>query len=356
MTPGKRHYRVLMTASRTTRHARISAVLASTGDRRLGELLSAATPLGSGIGGTTWRLDVDGRPVFVKRVALTDLELRPEHVRSTANVFGLPGHSHYGVGSAGGGAWRELAAHTLANDWVLEGGSTNFPLLHHWRVLPRPKRPVTAAVHAEIERNVAFWHDDPAVRSRLEALAGSGADLVLFLEHLPRTVTAWLRTADTATAATLMERDLREVTAFLGAQGMQHFDAHFDNILTDGERLYLADFGLALSSRFALSGPEERFLDEHASHDTGYVLARLVNWAVTAGGLSWAHPRERNAYVRACAEGREVPDLPPAAAGIVRRHAPVAAVVNDFYFALHGESRKTPYPRAEIERALVRAG
>ncbi|MFB9688973.1 hypothetical protein [Amycolatopsis plumensis] len=43
-------------------------------------------------------------------------------------------------------------------------------------------------------------------------------------------------------------------------------------------------------------------------------------------------------------------------APLLRRYAPLAAVVNDFYFALHTESRKTPYPRAAIAEQLARAG
>lgn len=44
---------------------------------------------------------------------LTDVELRPENVRSTANLFGLPTFYQYGVGSAGFGARRELAVHLM---------------------------------------------------------------------------------------------------------------------------------------------------------------------------------------------------------------------------------------------------
>jgi hypothetical protein len=66
--------------------------------------------ISSGIGGTAALLDIEGTPVFVKRVPLTDPERRPENVMSTANPFRLPTCCHYGVGSAGGGGWREVAA------------------------------------------------------------------------------------------------------------------------------------------------------------------------------------------------------------------------------------------------------
>nr|BFE78847.1 hypothetical protein GCM10020093_014480 [Planobispora longispora] len=37
---------------------------------------------------------------------------------------------------------------------------------------------------------------------------------------------------------------------------------------------------------------------------------------------------------------------------MIRRYAPVAAAVNDFYWDLFGSGRTTPYPREKIERAL----
>jgi hypothetical protein len=328
-----------MTITRLARHERIASALE---DHSLPDVLASATPLGAGIGGTTWLVRVAGEPVFVKRVALTDVERR--HDRSTADLYGLPGWSHYGVGSAGGGAWRELDAHLVSSEWVRTGQSGNFLLLHGWRVLPAAPRPQPAP--GELERDVAFWHDDPGVRRRLEALATSTADLVLFLEYVPRTL------AESPACDRRLEEELLHITGFLAERDVQHFDAHFANIVTDGERLHLTDFGLTLSSRFELSDAETEFLAEHATHDRAYVLTHLVN-RIVRPLRTWPHPRVRNDFVRECAAGRVVPDLPPDAASILRRYAPLATVVNDFYFALHGESRKTPYPKDEIARHLL---
>ena len=74
-----------------------------------------------------------GVQVFVKKVPLTELERRSEHVMSTANLFGLPAFYQYPLGSAGFGAWRELAAHVMTTNWVLAGGYQGFPLLFGWR-------------------------------------------------------------------------------------------------------------------------------------------------------------------------------------------------------------------------------
>lgn len=102
----------------------------------------------------------------MKRVPLTDLERRPEHIRSTANLFGLPLSCQYGVGAVGSpgfGAWRELAVHTMTTNWALAGEYDGFPLLHHWRVVPH-STPLPEEL-ADIDRAVAHWGGDPGVDS-----------------------------------------------------------------------------------------------------------------------------------------------------------------------------------------------
>lgn len=115
---------------RLAAHGAVSTSLALCSDRRLQELVDAATPIGSGIGGKTVLLEVDGIPVFVKQVPLTDLERRPENVHSTANLFAVPTFCQYGIGSFGSpgfGAWRELAVHTMTTNWVIAGDYEGFP-------------------------------------------------------------------------------------------------------------------------------------------------------------------------------------------------------------------------------------
>jgi hypothetical protein len=346
-------------AARLGTYGAVATALALLSDRRLRALVDAAPRIAEGIGGTTVRLDVEGTPVFVKRVPLTDLERRPENVLSTANLFRLPTFFHYGVGSAGGGAWRELAAHAMTTNWVLAGRSGSFPMLYHWRVLtgPRPAAP-SGPDRAELDRMVEYWAGSPAVRERLTALAGASAGLLLFLEHVPHTVHEWLTaqvtagTAATEAAAVLVERRLPADVRFMTSAGLLHFDAHFGNVLTDGRRLYLTDFGLACSPRFELSAAEAAFLDEHRDHDACYAVTELVNWLVVAVAGAADRP-ERVAYIRRCATGEEPAGVPPAVAAIIRRYAPIAAVMNDFYGALYLDSRATPYPAAEIRRVCA---
>ncbi|QKW54176.1 hypothetical protein [Streptomyces buecherae] len=179
-------------AARVSAWRSVGAALARLGDRRIADLLAGATPLGSGIGGRSAVLEVAGVPVFVKRVPLTERELRPEHARSTANLFGLPTWYQYGVGSAGFGAWRELATHTLTTRWVLADACQGFPLTYHWRVLPDTPPEGFVAEFGGIDGAVAHWEGSPAVRARLEAIGRAPASLVLFLEYVPHTLAGWL--------------------------------------------------------------------------------------------------------------------------------------------------------------------
>ncbi|GIH94238.1 serine/threonine protein phosphatase [Planobispora siamensis] len=353
-------------AERVSRYGEVASALALHSDRQLAASLEQAQTLGAGIGGTSVLLEVDGLPVFAKRIPLTDLERRPGNAMSTANLFGVPAFCQYGLTAVAGpgfGAWRELAAGVMTTNWVLAGRSAAFPLLYHWRVLPGAPPPTEE--HADIEAVVRYWDGSPAVRDRLHALARASAAVVLFQEFIPHTLDDWLiaqRAAgqDAAMAASAMvESCLLTDVAFMNDQELMHFDGHFGNILTDGRRLYIADLGLATSSRFDLSRQEIEFLERNRSHDLGYALMRLVNWLVTnlcgVGAPQSGGPARRNDYIRACADGADPAGAPPAAAAVIRRYAPVAAAMNDFYWELYGTSRTTPYPGAEIERALSTA-
>jgi hypothetical protein len=348
-------------AARLARYSEVSGSLALLSDRRLGRLVADAGATGSGIGGTSAVVDVAGVPVFVKRVPLTDPERRPGSVMSTANLFGLPVFCQYGVGGPGFGAWRELAANAVTTGWVLAGRTEAFPLLYHWRVLSGAA--ALADELADVEGAVAYWGGSPAVRERISALAGASASVVLFGEYLPQVLRAWLGglldrgPAAVAAACPMLERSLRTGLAFMNRNGLLHFDAHLGNILTDGQRLYFADLGLATSPRFDLSAAESDFVGRHLSHDVCYALTQLVNWLVSnVCGVAVAAtggPVERNDYIRRCAAGAQVVDAPAAVAQVISRYAPAAVVMNDFYWDLFGKSRATPYPATNITRAMA---
>lgn len=353
-------------ADRIAAHTRIAGSLAPLGDRDLADLLASARPGGTGIGGRSALLEVDGRRVFVKQVPLTDLERLPQHARTTSDLYALPPSLHYGVGTVGSpgfGAWRELDVHAMTTEWVLAGRFPGFPLLHHWRALPTSPQRLPAEL-ADVERAVAYWDGAggaggaPGVRARIEALRTATACLTLFLEYVPHTLHDWLGgelgTDRADTACRLVARQLGATTGFLHEGGLLHFDAHFGNILTDGHLLYLTDYGLSLSARFRLAPQERPFLDRHRGYDGAYTATYLVNWLVTA--LYGHGMAERRAAVRALAEGaRPDGDIPPAAAALLVRHAPLAARMNDFHDRFRLDSRLTPYPHDELHRAYSSA-
>jgi hypothetical protein len=331
-----------MTARRA-RYDTASALLASRNDSELAALVAAGSVTGVGVGGATVTLDLHGIPVFAKRVPLTHRELAQP--LSTANLFDLPVYCQYGVGGPGFNGWRELAANMIVTDGVLKGETQSFPLLYHWRVLPG--RPPVPAEHADIDAAAAALDGSPSVRARLEALAVASWSLVLFLEYIPYPLHRWLRENPVSRAETI-ERQLFESVTFLRARELLHMDGHFGNMVSDGERIYLTDFGLATSPRFELSAAERDFAQRNVTHDAGYAAMQLVNWLVTAvcgipvpasGG-----PVARNEYVRRCAGGDVPTDVPPTVAALLTRHAPVAARMNAFYWRLFGGEVRAEYP------------
>lgn len=342
--------------ARSATYSAVSSALARCSDRELGDLLETATPWGSGIGGTSELLEVDRTPVFVKRLPLTDLERQPDNVGSTANLFGLPSFLHFGLGvpgSPGWGAWRELAVHTMTTNWVLAQDHAGFPLMYHWRMLPHAG-PMLPEELADVDNVVAYWGGGAEVRHRLEAIRDSSACIALFLEYIPQNLHDWLETQvkageETAVrACTMVERELQAGVSFMNARGLLHFDAHFQNILTDGERLFFTDYGLAISFGFDLSTEESGFFTAHRSYDHAYTRTHLVQWLATA--LYGYGRDERVAFVRACARGEPPPGIPAPIAAILLRHAPIAAVMTDYYREFRFESRQTPYPLAAIRR------
>ena len=332
-----------MITARRARHQRLQAFFASCSDVELAALVEAGRAGSVGVGGEPVVLDVNSVPVFAKRIPLSDREIT--HPHSTANLFGLPLFCQYGIGSPGFSAWRELAANMIVTDGVLAGETESFPLLYHWRLLPG--RPPVAAGYADIDVTVAELDGHPAVRDRLEALASASCSLVLFSEYIPRPLPGWLR-EDPAGKADAVEEQLSHIVDFLRGRALLHMDGHFGNMVTDGERIYLTDFGLATSPRFDLSAAERDFVQRNLTHDAGYAAMQLVNWLVTAvcgvAVPASGDPAARNRYVIRCADGHVPDGVPPAVAAILTRHAAAAATMNSFYWSLFGGDVHAEYP------------
>jgi hypothetical protein len=323
---------------RLTEYASLSNTLAGLTDDELAALIATAPPLHTGVGGRSVLLTIDSTPIFAKRIPLTDRERRPEYMRSTANIFDIPLSCHYGLGGPGFGAWRELAANVIANGWVLSGACANFPLLYHWRVLRFDQR-------QELDGDVDFWIESSAVRARLEAIKDASAHLVLFCEYLPKNLLDWLteqvRASPEAaeTAIAFVDGHLAPTIDFMNARGFIHFDAHFENIVTDGQRCCFGDFGLALSSDFELTADEVAFLARHRGYDHGRAAVGYAHCLSTAffGKDHWKE--NLRAFLKTAH-----PPVPAAVGAAIQRQAPLALAFLEFSRQLREEDKLTPYP------------
>jgi hypothetical protein len=348
----------LADAERGSTWSRVHAHLTDLDDTELVALLRTASELGTGIGGRTLRLVVDGTTVFVKAVSMAAVETRTTNLRSTANLFGLPTYCQYNVGSPGINGWRELEALERATRWVLDGDAAGFPLLYHWRLLPG-EPPPPEPEHADADEAVAYWHGAETVAHRLAAIRASTTALLLFLEYQPHRLETWLRHrlhaggAAADEAIRMVDDTLLAPVVWMNQQGLFHFDAHLANLLTDGRQVLVTDFGLATARDFALDDGERRFLDQHRLHDPAYTATKFVNFLVTElTGIT--DPRARDSYITEHASGRGPGGLPPAAEAVVHRYAPVAEIINSVYWTLFTERRDIEFPTAELERASDR--
>lgn len=201
--------------------------------------------------------------VFVKRLPVTDVEYNS--LFSTKNLYHIPPSYNYGFGSPGFNVFRELVTHIKTTNWVLAGEISTFPLMYHYRIIP------FSGTHGDVE--LEQWGNNENVRRYVQDKARSNYELILFMEYIPLILEAWLHSNPNTLQKFL--NDLCTTIDFLRANGIIHFDAHFRNILTDGQQIYLADFGLALDKSFTLTKDEVTFFKQNLFYDYGEVLRNL---------------------------------------------------------------------------------
>ncbi|MFN6118074.1 MAG: hypothetical protein ACK5CE_00320 [Actinomycetes bacterium] len=249
-------------------HDKLSSWFVERTDLELSDLLARAAPRPGW--GMTRTIEVAGHPVFVKTIPVTDLELA--NPASTRNHFDLPIVYNYGIGSAGFGAAREVAAHATTTQWVREGANGGFPLLYHHRLLPLAGQ-TRKRIGEQLERYVAYWDGDPAVRRFIEAREASTHSITMFIEHVPHVLQDWLPLNQDAIGWVIDQAT--EITTFLRGNGVAHLDSNPSNILTDGKQLFFADFGLFLDRKFDLTDQERVFLESHRYFDIAEFMSSL---------------------------------------------------------------------------------
>ena len=343
-------------SARIKQYSVVSTSFACLSNEKLLQILTDAKPIHEGIGGKSVLISLADTPVFVKKVPLTDLEQLPQNFMSTVNLFNLPMFYQYGIGSAGFGAWRELATHIMTTNWVITGECFNFPIMYHWRILPSGTGDININYWGDIEQYCQYWENSSVIRQRVEDLNKASAYIALFLEYVPQNLHEWLRAqianSDVAAekAVAFVDDHLKATNRHINMHGLLHIDAHFENILTDGERLYLSDFGLALSSTFDLSKAETEFLKNHQSYDQVCHAVNLLHCIITSlfGKERW------EIRLREYLAG-ELGNVPPITAAIIKQYASIALAMDEFYQRLQKESKSTQYPATQLETLLIQA-
>lgn len=354
--------------ARRQRYFALSTALSVLDDRSLTALFEA-DPLRS-----SWSrshtIRIGSQRVFVKRLPLTDLEAANPF--STRNLYGLPTFYNYGVGSAGFGAYRELAANVKTTNWVLAGEIETFPLLYHYRVREASgdRELVDPERH---ERYVQYWAGNEAIGRFMVDRSEAKQELVLFLEYIPDVLDSKLKSMTRRTQPILGQ--LANTVDFLRRHGVLHFDAHFQNILVDKDRPYLTDFGLVIDRSFELSAEEIAFFKAHQYYDFGEVLSGLsypLDRALrdapeeTRSSLNAAlgidsemtYGQKLKALLRKSSALRQWNlAVTPQQLRVIQRYEPVISVMRDFYEALQQNARKdTPFPARALHRALNETG
>jgi hypothetical protein len=312
-------------SERKTRYQIASKAIESLSEEEINMLLLQGEQCHKGIGGTGVKLTIDSVPIFAKVIPLTELEL--SHKFSTKNLFNLPTFYQYGVGSSGFGGWRELKSHQMTSDWVLNDLCENFPLMYGFTIIEK-SNPQNMS---NLNDYVKYWGGSQAIERKMTELINSKQSLVVFLEYIPFT----LRTHREKLNCNVIEEEIFKVTKFLESKDMIHFDCHSRNILTDGESLYLSDFGLATSLDFELSNEEIAFFHKNKGYD----------FAIGADAICYN------------SSSRRTEAMSPQLQFLQDKYKDIAQIFHKFITDLRDdETKNIQYPQQEIDQLLVELG
>lgn len=355
---------------RKQKYFQLSSQLIQMDNRQLAALFDSSQQ--SAGWGRTQTIEIGEHKVFVKRLPLTELE--HQNSFSTQNRYQLPTYYHYGIRSAGFGAFRELVAHSKTTTWVLNGEIENFPLLYHYRIMPFAGE--RAALDQEwLQGYLQYWGSNESLGKFMRDRANAPYEMVLFLEQIPQVVQPWL-----LTHLDQIERVFKQLCTildFLHKKGMIHFDVHFYNMLTDGESVYLTDFGLLLDKSFDLAEDESAFFNRHREHDYGQLISYLIfpiyelyqalpaeaqhklkeQYGMTAGGDQFQKILFMLLENITEIHANKAIQMDDAYFAHLIRYRAIMFLMGNFFRTLVGNPQKdTPFPHEELRRLLTEAG
>jgi len=227
-------------------------------EKELSELLDT----GGKKSGWGWSCEFEfaGRDFFAKGIPLTELELN--NPGSTANLYQLPVFYHYGVGSAGFGAYRELQAQLKLSDFVLSGQCPHFPLLFHTRTVKIDRAVPGKSLEASY---FEYWDNNDAIRHYVGEREKARLEVVMILEHFDLTVNEWILSHQTHIP--LLGKQMKETCSFLESRGMLHMDLHFKNLVYKECLFALVDYGLVMDREHEMNQEEQEFFQTHQGYD-----------------------------------------------------------------------------------------
>lgn len=338
--------------TRLTHYKNLSEQFRSLNDQDLVALIFESEQKKSSPWGESLSLKIENESVFIKLIPVTKRER--DNLDSTVNLFDLPLFYHYGVGSAGFGVWRELEAHKITTNWVLEDKCWNFPLMYHHRLLSNSIL-LRKQHQRDLEKDVSYWDNNAQIRKRLTDIDEAADSLIIVLEHFPQTIRTWIQSVliqDHVDLEKFVEKILEQLTRvneFMQKNGFVHFDAHFENLLTDGQTIYFSDFGLSLSQSYDLSQEEVEFLNQHLeTYDQACSIVNLLHMILST---YCAQTKDfiglRDLFHKT--EGKIPTSLQP----FINKHLSVGLIMDDFFGALINKSKSTPYPSEEVHNNLL---
>lgn len=145
----------------------------------------------------------------------------------------------------------------------------------------------------------------------------------------------------------LVENQMQKTNYFMGSQNFLHMDAHFENILTDGEQLYYSDFGLALSDKFTLSNIENHFAKDNADYDYASGSSNLMHTVLT----SYLGKDDWRANLAKFANDELGTQIPMKVKELLSKHQDVAVKMDKFYKAIQRD-KSTPFPSGNLKELL----
>ena len=344
--------------SRQETYLRLSSRLALLDDRSLRSLLATTRPTRGW--GKNRVISVDGTTVFTKCIPITDREYKSPY--STRNLYGLPCFYNYGVGSAGFGAFREIATHRKTTDWVLSGAIESFPLTYHCRILPVTDPPNTMDP-VRLETYVRYWNGSKSIKHYIVDRQAAKHEAVIFLEHIPHLLDSWL--GHNMDKLESLISGMQKTIRFLQQNNLLHFDVHSENILTDGRGFFLTDFGLVLDLEFELTTEEQEFFGRHRHYDYGeffWLLLEPLRAASskldpeTTHGLSKRYGNADPVTLLQNAEeisANEEITLDRSYLDVLLRYRDIIIMMERFFSDMHKNDKKdTPYVDSDLHRLL----